>query len=75
MTEEDARAAFRSEFWKSWSKREIATLQLWEDRLCVPFPVFHEALEAALGRPVFIYELAANRDGLKRELLGLLVPQ
>jgi len=44
--------------------------QLFEDRLCMPFAVFHEAMEKALERPVFTHEFALNYDGLCRELLG-----
>ncbi len=36
----------------------------------MPFPVFHEALEKAVGRPVWTHEFGLNLDGLKREMLG-----
>jgi hypothetical protein len=42
------------------------------ETLCMPFPVFHEAMEYALGRKVFMHEFGfcADPDGLKRELFG-----
>ena len=33
-------------------------LQLYQDKLCVPFSVFHEAIEKVLGRPVWTHEFA-----------------
>ena len=50
--------------------KDIATFQLHEERLCMPFDVFHEALEKAIGRPVFTHELGLDAEGIKRELLG-----
>lgn len=74
MTRDQAIALYESKFWESMSHREIAISQLWEDRSCMPFEVFHEAIEKALGRPVFTHEFGLNRDGLKKELLGELDP-
>lgn len=70
MTKDEAIKLAESGFWETMSSREIATFQLFEDRLCMPFGVFHEAIEKALGRPVYTHEFGFNRDGLKRELLG-----
>ncbi len=39
----------------------------------MPFGVFHEAVEKALGRPVFTHEFA-NPDALKSELMGYRPP-
>ncbi len=68
MTQEEAVALYDSEFWESMTLRERAEFQLIEDRLCMPFEVFHEAIEKTIGRPVFTHEFALNREGLKREL-------
>lgn len=38
----------------------------------MPFGVFHESLEKALGRGVFTHEMALNRQGLLNELRGLV---
>ena len=50
--------------------REIAEFQLFTEQLCLPFTVFHKALEEALGRPVWTHELGLNVDGLRAELRG-----
>lgn len=70
MTKEEAIKLFKSEFWKDLSYKEIAIFQLFEDRLCMPFGIFHEAIEKTLNRPVFTHEFGLNREGLKKELLG-----
>ena len=70
MTREQAVALFNSKFWEEMSDREKATFQLFEERLCMPFEVFHEAMEKTLGRPIFTHEFGLNAEGLKAELLG-----
>jgi hypothetical protein len=71
MTKEEAIKLAESKFWEKMSYREIATFQLYEDRLCMPFSVFHEAMEKVLERPVYSHEFGLNREALKRELSGL----
>lgn len=71
LTEEQAVALAEDEEYENWTQYEIARFQLFQERLCMPFDVFHEALETVLGRPIFTHEFALNVDGLKRELLGL----
>ncbi len=68
VTKEQAIALAESGFWKTMSKREIAEFQMSEELLCLPFDVFHEAVEATLGRPVFTHEFGLNVEGLKAEL-------
>lgn len=70
LTKEQAIAFCGSNEWKNWSHREIAAFQLTQERLCVPFSVFHEAVEKALERPVWTHEFALNHNGLVDELLG-----
>ena len=70
MTREQAVALYDSGFWKDMTDRERATFQLFEDRLCMPFDVFHEAVEKTLGRPVFTHEFGPGADGLRSELIG-----
>jgi hypothetical protein len=74
MTKEQAIALAESEFWKEMSYRERATFQLFEELLCMPFEVFHEAVEKTLGRPVFSHEFGMNWEGLKSELIGAKSP-
>lgn len=70
MTKEQAIALYESKFWEPLTYRERATFQLFEELLCMPFGVFHEAMEKTLGRPVFTHEFGLNYEGLKSELIG-----
>ena len=71
LTKKQAIALAESKWWEGKSHRDIAGFQLFEPRLCMPFSVFHEALEKSLGRPVYTHELGLNYSGIKAEFLGL----
>ena len=70
MTPEQAIELSKTNFWEKMTPREIATFQMFEDRLCMPFSVFHKAIEKTLGRPVFTHEFGLNAEGLRKELMG-----
>ena len=70
MTEEQAKKLYESRFWKTMTSRERATFQLYQDRLCMPFSIFHQAIEETLDRHVYTHEFCFNRKGLKKELNG-----
>ena len=70
LTEKEAIAFHDNKLYENMSAKERAQFQLAQDRLCMPFDVFHEAVEEALGRPVFTHEFALNRQGLIKELNG-----
>jgi len=74
MTKDEAIQLANSAFWEGMSYRDRAMFQLFQPLLCMPFGVFHEAMEKALGRPVFTHEFGLNHDGLQAELLGLAPP-
>jgi hypothetical protein len=59
-----------TKWWETKGPREVALFQLNEDLLCMPFSVFHECVEKAAHRSVFTHELAFNRDGIIKEILG-----
>lgn len=67
LTKEQAIALGEAKFYEKMSHREIAEFQISEPFLCMPFDVFHEALEKTLNRPVFTHEFACA-DDLRREL-------
>lgn len=69
LSEAEAITLFHTRWWEGRSARELATFQLFTERLCMPFDVFHRAVVEALGRPVFTHEFACA-DSLKAELLG-----
>lgn len=70
MTKEKALKLYNSKFWETMSHKERAMFQFFEPRLCMPFSVFHEAMEKTLGRGVYTHEFGMNYEGLKKELLG-----
>lgn len=70
MTKDEAIKLAESGFWKDMTHREIAMFQMFEEKLCMPFEVFHEAVEKTLRRPVYTHEFGINYEGLKKELLG-----
>jgi hypothetical protein len=69
MTREEACELYKTGFWEYMSHEELARFQLAEPRLCMPFDVFHEAVEKTLGRPVYTHEFI-SMDALRRELSG-----
>lgn len=68
MTEKEAIKLAESKFWEKMTPREIAEFQMSEPLLCIPFQIFHEAMEKTLGRPIFTHEFGTNYEGLKQEL-------
>lgn len=60
LTREQAIALYDTGFWENLAYVERARFQLSEERLCMPFEVFLEAVERALGRPVKVGELLAS---------------
>jgi hypothetical protein len=69
LSQEEAIAFHDHGCWQDMTLLERAKFQLWQRRLCMPFDKFHEAVEHALGRPVFTHEFA-YRDLLRKELMG-----
>lgn len=70
MAKEQAIAFHDARAWENLSSRQIVDIQLFQKLLCVPFDVFHKALEEQLGRPVYTHELGLNYGGLVREYQG-----
>ena len=71
ITKELAYIIAESEVWRNWSDEEIVEFQLIHNRLCIPFGVFHGAVEKVLGRRVWIHEFGWNYDGLVEEFFGM----
>ena len=67
MTKQEAIALANSGWWKDASPEAIVSFQLFEERLCMDFGAFHEAVTKCLGRPVWTHEFAGDR--LKKEFL------
>ena len=69
LTKEQAIAFSKNKCYEGMNYRQIAEFQIEQKLLCMPFDVFHEAMEKALDRPVFTHEFAFI-DNLKKELYG-----
>ncbi len=74
MDKEQAIIKAESKWWIGKTAHEIVSFQLYEDRLCMPFGDFHEAVEKALGRPVWTHEFADTK-GLQIEFEGKRKPE
>lgn len=70
LSKEQALELYDSGFWHEMTPVQIAEFQFFTKRLCMPFAVFHKAMEVALDRSVWTHEFGMNYDGLKKELLG-----
>lgn len=68
LTRDEAVRFANNKSYKDMTFREIAEFQINQKCLCMPFEVFHEAIEKTLGRPVFSHEFGVNVDGIKDEL-------
>jgi len=68
MTKEAAIRLAESGWWREICPEGIVSFQLFEDRLCMDFGDFHQAVEKVLGRPVFTHEFAFA-EKLQKEFL------
>jgi len=68
LTQAEAITFAESGDWKDWDAEQIVELQLFQERLCLPPDVFHEAIEIVLGRPVWTHEFASsNIENIRAE--------
>ena len=71
LTEKQAINMAKSGIWKKWTNEQIVRFQLFQDRLCMPFDRFHEAMEKVLGRSIWTHEFTStNHPNLCKEYLG-----
>ena len=70
LSKEEAIAFHDSGKWKDWPDEALAGFQLFQKKICMPFDVFHAAIEKVLGSPVYTNEFGLNYDGLVAEYLG-----
>ena len=70
LTREQAIELAKSKVYENWTNEEIVRCQLFQEKLCMDFSRFHEALEKVLGRPILTHEIAMNYDGIVSEFLG-----
>jgi hypothetical protein len=70
FTKAEAIAFAQREDWKRMTPMERGMFQLHQDKLCMPFSVFHEGVTELLGRPVYTHEFGLNLAGLIAEAEG-----
>ena len=72
LTKEQAVKIAESGEWKDWTSEEVVKFQLYQNRLCMPWEVFHKAMGDVLGRPVYTHEFAgkAGHEALIEEYEG-----
>ena len=68
FNKEEAVFFAENRIWESLSLEQRAKFQMSQKLICMPFSVFHEAIEKTLGRPVYTHEFGLNWDGLRKEL-------
>jgi hypothetical protein len=71
MTREEAVKMADSKWYELKTAEEIVKFQLYEERLCMPFSLFHKAIEEVLGRPVYTHEFACVKN-LQKEFENLI---
>lgn len=69
LTKEQAIAFCENKLYEPMTYKQRAEFQIEQKLLCMPFDVFHEAVEKTLNRPVFTHEFAFL-DSLRKELHG-----
>jgi hypothetical protein len=70
LTKEQAIVFSETKAWEVMDDSQKVGFQLFQERLCIPFDVFHEAITNVLGRPVYTHEFGLDYDGLVSEFLG-----
>lgn len=65
ISKETALSIYSMGVWKEMTDTEKVRLQLYQDRLCMPWQEFIGSLSRVLGRSVWTHEFAGN-EGQKR---------
>ena len=71
LTRDEAIALYDAKFYEDMTPKERGLFQLYQKCLCMPFDLFHEGIEALLGRSVWTHEFA-DADLLRAEYEGRL---
>ena len=72
FTKEQAIEFSEKRNWEPMSYQERAKFQIEQKLLCMPFDIFHEAIEKTLGRPVYTHEFGLNMEGLRKAVNDIL---
>ncbi len=69
FTSKEALAFCESKEWENWTDEQLVRLQLFQDKLCIPFKRYHEAISNVLNRSIYTHEFAFP-ELLIKEYLG-----
>jgi len=70
LTREQAIQFYDAKAYEGMSHRELAVFQINQEKLCMPFDIFHEAVEKTIGRPVFTHEFGLHHAKIAAEING-----
>ncbi len=70
LTTKQAIEFAKSKVCENWTNEQIVRFQLFQEKLCMDFSRFYEAVENVLERPVFTHEFGMNYEGIVLEYLG-----
>lgn len=70
LSKEQAIKFHESALHEQWTHEQVVRFQLFQDKLCMPFSRFHEAISEVLGRDIMTHEFARS-DYLREEYLGV----
>ena len=68
LTKEEAIKFSNEKTYEKMTHKQIAIFQISQEKLCMPFDVFHEAVEKTIGRSVFTHEFAVNAEDIRAEI-------
>jgi len=70
FTKEQANKFYNEKCYEGMTHKEIAQFQINQNLLCIPFTVFHEAIEKTIGRSMSIKEFSINFDNIKANIMN-----
>ena len=70
VTKEQCETFYQNKMWEKMNDVERAWFQINQKLLCMPFGVFHEAVEKTLKRSVRPHEFGMNLQGIREEMAG-----
>lgn len=66
LTKKEAIMICENKLYEGMSDLALVDFQIHQDRLCMPFDLFHEKVEKVLGHPVWTHQFA-DQDKLIKE--------
>lgn len=67
LTKQQAIQIGESKVWQTWTPQQIAKFQYLQEKLCVPFSLFHKSVETVLGGAIL--DISLTRECVKQSVL------